>query len=208
MCFFGVIKAEADDSEKRNDRMHDIKPHSHDDDLRMAADIREDAEKGFRVLLKRYKEMIYWHIRRIVASHEDAQDATQETFVRVFRNIRQYAGDSSLKTWIFRIATNEALRLCERRTHNDTLPIDGVQDEGVGTKPDAFFDNTDEVVARLQKAIKRLPRKQQLAFNMRYYDDMSYREIAEVTGMTEASVKANYHVAKEKIKVFMTSNQV
>ena len=188
--------------------MHDIKPHSHDDDLRMVADIREDAEKGFRVLLQRYKEMIYWHIRRIVASHEDAQDATQETFVRVFRNIRQYAGDSSLKTWIFRIATNEALRLCERRTHNDTLPIDGVQDEGVGTKPDAFFDNTDEVVARLQKAIQRLPRKQQLAFNMRYYDDMSYREIAEVTGMTEASVKANYHVAKEKIKVFMTSNQV
>ena len=179
--------------------MHDIKPHSHDDDLRMVADIREDAEKGFRVLLQRYKETIYWHIRRIVASHEDAQDATQETFVRVFRNIRQYAGDSSLKTWIFRIATNEALRLYERRTHNDTLPIDGVQDEGVGTKPDAFFDNTDEVVARLQKAIKRLPRKQQLAFNMRYYDEMKYSDMSDNLGTTVGALKASYHIAVNKI---------
>ena len=188
--------------------MQKRKPHSHDDDLRMAEDTRHDAEKGFRTLLRCYKEMVYWHIRRIVVSHEDAQDATQETFVRVFRNITQYAGDSSLKAWIFRIATNEALRLCERRDSKSAMTIDETQAEGIGAKADAFFDNTDEVVARMQKAIQALPRKQQLAFNMRYYDEMSYRKIAEATGSSEASVKVCYHVAKEKIKEHMTSNQL
>jgi len=160
------------------------------DDNQIIPLIRENAEKGFRLLMAKYKEPVYWHIRRLVVSHDDAQDATQDTFLRIFRSFHQYSGEGTFKAWIFRIATNEALRLLGRNQGKVTLSL----------------DETPLVAIKLQKAITALPAKQQLAFNLHYYDDMSYREIAAVTGSTEATVKVNYHFAKEKIIKYMNSN--
>jgi RNA polymerase sigma-70 factor (ECF subfamily) len=163
--------------------------------------MRKDAERGFRLLMKSYKEPLYWHIRRLVVNHDDAQDAAQEAFIRIFRSFGQYNEQNSLRAWLFRIATNEALRLIERR-RADTLPIDGVFD----AQADSYINYSDLEAVRLQKAILSLPPKQQLAFNLRYYDEMDYAEIAQIADTTAASVKASYYVAKEKIIKFMTSN--
>ena len=163
--------------------------------------MREDAEHGFRLLMQSYKEPIYWHIRRLVVSHDDAQDAAQEAFIRIFRSFGQYNEQNSLRAWIFRIATNEALRLIERRREN-SMPIEKVFD----IQADSYINYGDIEAVRLQKAILSLPPKQQLAFNLRYYDEMDYDEIAQIADTTASSVKASYHVAKEKIIKFMTSN--
>ena len=163
--------------------------------------MREDAERGFRLLMKSYKEPLYWHIRRLVVSHDDAQDAAQEAFIRIFRSFGQYNEQNSLRAWLFRIATNEALRLIERR-HEDTMPIDNVFD----VQADSYINYSDLEAVRLQKAILSLPPKQQLAFNLRYYNEMEYDEIAQIADTTAASVKASYHVAKEKIIKYMTNN--
>jgi len=170
--------------------------------------VNADKEKGFRLLLASYKEPIYWHIRRMVVSHADAEDAAQETFVRIFRNFSQYSGSSSLKAWIFRIATNEALRLLGKRKGKETLSLDDLTTDitrAHDAPPDSYYNDSDKVAARLQQAILTLPAKQQLAFNMRYYDEMPYEEIAEATGSTAASMKMNYSLAKEKIIRFMRS---
>ena len=168
--------------------------------------MRQDAEKGFRLLMASYKEPVYWHIRRLVVSHADAQDAAQETFVRVFRNFHQYNKENSLKAWIFRIATNEALRLLGKLKNSTMLSLDEVTADMLGMKTDEHFDSSDAITMKLQQAILRLPTKQQLAFNLRYYDEMSYEEIAEVAGSTATSMKVNYNIAKEKIIAYMNNN--
>ena len=172
---------------------------TNDKDIILA--MREDAEKGFRLLMATYKEPLYWHIRRLVVSHDDAQDAAQETLIRIFRSFGQYSEENSLRAWLFRIATNEALRLIERR-REDSMPIEKVFD----IQADSYINYGDIEAVRLQKAILSLPPKQQLAFNLRYYDEMDYDEIAQIADTTASSVKASYHVAKEKIIKFMTSN--
>ena len=176
------------------------------DDNHIILLIKENAEKGFRLLMAKYKEPIYWHIRRLVVSHADAQDATQDTFLRIFRSFSQYSGEGSFKAWIFRIATNEALRLLGRNQEKATLSLDEMPLATLTMKADDYFDYGNTEAVKLQKAITALPAKQQLAFNLRYYDDLSYKEIAEVTGSTEATVKANFHFAKEKIIKYMNSN--
>ena len=170
--------------------------------------IRENAEKGFRLLMAEYKEPVYWHIRRLVVSHDDAQDATQDTFLRIFRSFSQYSGEGTLKAWIFRIATNEALRLLGRNQGKATLSLDETPLIALTMKADDYFEYGNAEAIRLQEAITALPAKQQLAFNLRYYDDLSYREIAAVTGSTEATAKVNYHIAKEKIIKYMNSNDI
>jgi RNA polymerase sigma-70 factor (ECF subfamily) len=160
-----------------------------------------NSEQGFRLLMAGYKEPLYWHIRRLVVNHADAQDAAQEAFVRIFRNFSQYNEENSFRAWLFRIATNEALRLIERR-HNESVSIEGLSD----ILADSYVNYGDLEAVHLQKAILRLPAKQQLAFNLRYYDELSYEEIAEVAGSSAASAKMNYHLAKEKIIEYMQKN--
>ena len=176
------------------------------DDNQIISLIRENAEQGFRLLMAKYKEPIYWHIRRLVVSHVDAQDATQETFVRVFRSFSQYSGEGTFKSWIFRIATNEALRILGKRKGEAQLSLDEASDDLFNLKADDYVDYSDAEAVKLQKAILALPAKQQIAFNLRYYDEMSYDDIALVTGSTAANVKANYHYAKEKIVNYLKTN--
>ncbi len=173
-------------------------------DADILSTLKVDAEKGFRLLMARYKEAAYWHIRRLVVSHDDAQDATQETFVRVFRSFRQFKGECSLCAWIYRIAINEALRTLERR-HTERLSLDDPEAGTGRLMADEYVDYSDLEAVKLQQAILSLPTKQQLAFNLRYYDELSYEEIAVITGSTAANVKANYHVAKEKIIKYMNA---
>lgn len=153
-----------------------------------------DMQEGFRMLVARYKQPLYWHIRRMVVSHSDAEDALQEAFIRIFRAFDRKGEVSSLRAWIFRIATNEALRLIEKRREN-SIPIEKVFD----TKADSYIDYSDLEAIKLQKAILALPPKQQLVFNLRYYDEMDYDEIAQIAETTPTSAKASYYVAKEKI---------
>ena len=168
--------------------------------------MRQNAEKGFRLLMASYKEPVYWHIRRLVVNHADAQDAAQEAFVRIFRNFQQYNEANNLKAWIFRIATNEALRLLGKLKNSTMLSLDEVTADMLGTKNDEYFDTSDAITMKLQQAILHLPAKQQLAFNLRYYDEMSYEEIAEVAGSTAASMKVSYNIAKEKIIAYTNNN--
>ena len=168
--------------------------------------LNRDPEKGFRLLMARYQEPVYWHIRRLLVSHDDAQDATQETFIRVFRSLEQYRGESSLITWIYRIATNEALRLLERRKETQASLDTDASPEALRLMADEYVDYADAEAVRLQQAIQALPPKQQLAFNLRYYDELGYDDITQITGQSVGSAKTNYHIAKEKIIKYMNLN--
>lgn len=168
--------------------------------------MKKDPQTGFRFLMDCYMKPVYWHIRRLVVAHDDAQDAMQETFLRVFRSFEQYDENQPLNAWIFRIATNEALRLLGKRKGEAQLSLDEASDDLFNLKADDYVDYNDAEAVKLQKAILALPAKQQIAFNLRYYDEMSYDDIALVTGSTAANVKANYHNAKEKIVNYLKTN--
>lgn len=135
-------------------------------------------QMGFRALLKEYKEPIYWHIRRITVDSEDAQDATQETFIRVFRSLGQYDRSRSFTAWLYRIATNEALRIVGKR--HPTVDIEE-NAEALSMLADEYVDLADIEAVLLQKAILSLPHKQRLTFNLRYYDELGFSEIAEIS---------------------------
>lgn len=161
-----------------------------------------DSDKAFRMLFDKYKEPLYWHIRRLVVSHADAQDALQNTFVRIYRSLAGLKNADSLVAWIYRIATNEALRVVK----DEKLVLMRLDEsETSNIRADDYIDYNNLEAVRLQKAILSLPRKQRIAFTMRYYDNLDFSDIAEVTGSSAASAKANYHVAKEKIISYMTS---
>lgn len=165
--------------------------------------IRQDANRGFGLLLNTYQEQIYWHIRRITVSHDDAQDALQETFVRVYAAIDKVDLEQSLTAWIYRIASNEALRQRQRNSRA-TISLDDIPGEAQATV-DQYIDYSDLEAIKLQRAILALPYKQQLTFNLRYYDELDYDTIARITESTPSAAKANYHQAKEKIINYMNS---
>ncbi len=167
--------------------------------------LKESPEIGFRMLMMKYQEPLYWHIRRLVVSHDDAQDAAQETFVRIYRSFDQYRGDCSFRSWIYRIATNEALRIISKR-RQEVVSLESAATGVQFIAGDNYIDYDDKVAVKLQKAILTLPPKQQLAFNLRYYDELAFDEIARIADSTPSSIKASYHVAKEKIVKYMNSN--
>ena len=167
--------------------------------------LKESPERGFRMLMMKYQEPLYWHIRRLVVSHDDAQDAAQETFVRIYRSFDQYRGNCSFRSWIYRSATNEALRIISKR-RQEVVSLESAATGVQFIAGDNYIDYDDKVAVKLQKAILTLPPKQQLAFNLRYYDELAFDEIARIADSTPSSIKASYHVAKEKIVKYMNSN--
>ena len=156
--------------------------------------MRQNPNVGMKLLMDAYQERLYWHIRRLVVSHDDAQDLLQESFLKIYRSFSSFKGNSSLFSWIYRITTNVVLSSL-RSQKQVTAPLDDVR----GVKGDTYFEFGDAEAVSLQKAIHSLPPKQQAVFNMRYYDEMSFKEIAEVNDCSENSAKANYHFAKNKI---------
>lgn len=163
------------------------------------AEMRRQPEQGFRLLMRKYREPVYWHIRRMVVTHADAQDAAQETFVRIFKSMDSYRGNTSFAAWIYRIATNEALRLISKRHDNVDMEREGTNlfDQMLA---DNYINIADTEAVNMQRAILALPPKQQVVFNMRFYDEMEYGDIAAATDSSVAAVKMNYHLAKEKVK--------
>ncbi len=168
---------------------------------------KRSGEKGFTLLMDKYKEPIYWHIRRLVVSHEDAQDVLQETFINVFRFLQNYNGDSKLYTWIYKIATNECAQLFRSRKALFSS-FDEIADTLVDTLYDHGREGEDYILLKFQEAILRLPEKQRLVFNLRYYDELSYDEISRILDSSVGTLKTNYHYAQEKIKEFMINHQL
>jgi RNA polymerase sigma-70 factor (ECF subfamily) len=165
--------------------------------------IQLNKDGGFRSLMHQFQEPIYWHIRRMVTLHDDANDVVQNTFIKVFKNIEKFNKDSKLYTWIYRIATNESLTFLNRRKKKQTETIDG-DEYSLENKlsSDPFFDgNAAELV--LQKAILLLPEKQKAVFNLRYYDEMNYKDMSEMLDTSVGALKASYHHAAKKIEDFI-----
>lgn len=167
--------------------------------------IRSKSGNGFRMLLGKYKEPVYWHIRRLLVSHDDSEDAMQEAFIRMYRSFNSLKEDSSLPVWIYRIATNEALRVIEHRKPGQ-VSLASIPSKAESVATTEYIDYSDLEAVKLQKAIHTLPEKQQLTFNMRYYDGLGYEDIAQVTGSSAATAKVNYSIAKNKIIQYMNSH--
>ena len=159
-------------------------------------------EQGFKELMRRYGEQLYWHIRRIVVGHDDAEDVLQETCIKIWSNIDSFRGEGKLTTWIYSIATREALTLLRRQTRL----FQSIDDLGsaLTSKLEAETPMDHEATEVLfQKALLTLPTQQRIAFNLRYYDELSYEEIARITGKNLNTLKTNYHFATEKIKKYI-----
>jgi RNA polymerase sigma-70 factor (ECF subfamily) len=158
---------------------------------------------GFSLLVRKYQQRVYWLIRKMVIDHDDADDLTQEVFIKVHKNIGEFRQDSQLYTWIYRIATNECLNFLKRKKRRFFLPLGDIEGELTAKLTSSDHISGDEVQIHLQKALLRLPQKQRLVFNMKYFDDLSYEEIAEITNTTVGALKASYHHAVKKIEVFL-----
>ncbi len=156
-------------------------------------------ERGFRILVKLYKVRVYWHIRRILYDHEDANDVTQDVFVKVWKGLDTFRGESKLFTWIYRIATNESLNYLRKIQRKKNVPYDQVAFM-LESKAEHESMDGDEIERKLHLALATLPEKQRLVFNMKYFDDLKYREISEILGVTEGALKASYHFAVKKIE--------
>ena len=160
----------------------------------------ETKEKAFKKLVQEYKERLYWHIRKIVLDHEDANDVIQNTFIKIHLNIDKFKGDSSLFTWMYRIATNESINFINSKSSKMGLQNqEWIESKAQGLKADSHFDG-DEAALILQKLVAKLPEKQRIVFNMKYFDGMSYQTISEILGTSEGELKASYHHAVQKIK--------
>lgn len=161
-------------------------------------------DQAFRSLMSQYKERLYWHIRKIVISHDDADDVLQNTFIKVYRNINNFKADSKLYSWMYRIATNESITFINKRAKHNNLDLNDMRYKmAENLEADAHFDG-DEMQLLLQKAIAKLPQKQQLVFNMKYFDDLKYQEISEILETSVGALKASYHHAVKKIELFLT----
>lgn len=160
----------------------------------------ETQEMAFKKLLTDYKERLYWHIRKIVIDHEDADDVLQNTFIKVFENISKFKGNSNIFTWMYRIATNESLSfLGKKARHLGISNEEWIEKQVENLESDVFFDG-DEMQLKLQKIIATLPEKQRLVFNMRYFEEMKYEKMSEILETSLGGLKASYHHAVKKIK--------
>lgn len=160
-------------------------------------------EKGFRILVLQYQERLYWHIRRIVKTHEDANDVTQNVFIKIYRNINKFKGDSKLYTWLYRIATNESLTFVKKQQRQSTEAFDNPEFNFSERLTAEVHVESSDIQKALQKAIDQLPEKQRLVFTMRYFDDMSYQAISDILGTSQGGLKASYHHAAKKIEAFI-----
>jgi len=161
---------------------------------------------AFNLLVRKYQERVYWHIRKMVIDHDDADDLVQEVFVKVWKNLGKFRKDSQLFTWIYRIATNECLNFLKKKKKRFFLPINDVSAELSQKIDNSTHISGDEIQLKLQKALLKLPEKQRLVFNMRYYDEMTYQQISDVLGTSVGGLKASYHLAAKKIEEFLTEH--
>lgn len=178
-------------------------------DQQIIAELKNNRTKqtAFHALVTAYKERLYWHIRKIVISHDDTDDVLQNTFIKVWRNIDSFREESGLFTWLYRIATNESLTFLNQKKKKTFVGSEEANDyliENLQTDP--YFDG-DEIQYKLQKAIAQLPEKQRLVFNMRYYDDIKYQDMEKILDTSAGALKASYHHAVKKIEEYLKSEE-
>lgn len=168
----------------------------------LIAQLKSNAVEAFDLLIEQYGDRLYWHIRRIVVQHEEAEDVLQETFTRAYLSISGFRGEteSSLTAWLYRIATTLSINVLRKRKRGIFSSLDSVRGDLLATFEHEIEPSADEIIVRLQKAILALPTKQRLVFNMRYYDELSFEEISQITGQSVSTLKTNYHYAVQKIK--------
>lgn len=158
---------------------------------------------AYNLLVRKYQQKIYWHIRKMVIDHDDANDVTQDVFIKVWKSLENFRNDSQLFTWIYRIATNECLNFLAKKRRRFFLPIHDVENELASKLESSDMISGDEIQMKLQKAILKLPEKQRLVFNMKYYDELTYEQMSEVLGTSVGALKASYHLATKKIENFI-----
>lgn len=175
------------------------------DELTLVTKLQNTSSKeiAFRDLVSQYKERLYWHIRKIVISHDDADDVLQNTFIKIYKSIDNFKGDSKLFSWMYRIATNEAISFINKRAKQQNVDISEYQYSLAANLTDDNWFSGEEIQLILQKAIATLPQKQQLVFNMKYFDDMKYQDISDILETSVGGLKASYHHAVKKIEEYI-----
>lgn len=179
---------------------------THLDDRTLLIAFRDEAtrERSFTELIKRYQERLYWHIRRMVVNHDDANDVLQNMFIKVWKNLGEFREESNLYTWLYRIATNETLTFLDQQKRRSALSISDDEETGLANKLKAEQGyDANKIEWRLQQGIQLLPEKQRVVFNLRYYDEMPYEKMSEILGTSEGALKASYHHAVKKIEAFL-----
>ena len=158
-------------------------------------------DEAFRLLLTKYQQKVYWHIRRMVISHDDTDDLVQDVFLKVWKSLSNFRNDSQLYTWLYRIATNESITFLKRKKIRNSVSIDDDDGKNMVKKlaESPYFDG-DKAQMTLQKALLTLPEKQRLVFNMKYFDDLKYEDISEILGTSVGALKASFHIAVKKIE--------
>lgn len=170
--------------------------------------LRSDAniQSGFRLLVNEYSQQLYLLIRRLVITHEDANDILQNTFIKAFKNINSFRGESSLKTWLCKIAVNESLTFLKIKRKRTFVFFGSIESKMANSlKTDEYF-RADEISLKLNQAILKLPEKQRLVFNLRYYDELPFEEISVLLNTSTGALKANYHIAFKKIEKFLLTH--
>lgn len=161
--------------------------------------------QAFQRLLLEYQKPLYNHIRTIVLNHDDTDDVLQNCFIKIFQHLKGFKGDSKLFSWMYRIATNEALTFLKQKARANNISSEALQNKTIDNlEADVFFDG-NEMQLKLQRAIAILPEKQQLVFKMKYFQELKYEEISEILGTTVGGLKASYHLAVKKIEAFVSS---
>ncbi|AQS92871.1 RNA polymerase subunit sigma-70 [Polaribacter sp. BM10] len=160
-------------------------------------------ETAFRELIKLYKERLYWHIRKIVVSHDDADDVLQNTFIKVYKNIDKFNQESKLFSWMYRIATNESITFINKRVKDRNVDISEMHEQLASSLESDVYFSGDEIQIILQKAIATLPQKQQLVFNMKYFDEIKYNEMSEILETSVGALKSSYFHAVKKIESYI-----
>ena len=175
-------------------------------ELVIALKSQNECERAFRILVNLYKERLYWHIRRIVLNHDDTDDVLQNTFIKVYRNIEKFKGDSKLYSWMYRIATNESLTFLKQKSRKLGVSDQELKDRMVeNLQADVYFEG-DEIQLKLQKALATLPDKQKLVFTMKYFQEMKYKDISEALDTSVGALKTSYHLAVKKIEAYLKEN--
>lgn len=173
---------------------------STDQDKDICIVLKNDVRRGFSMIVERYSQKLYWHIRRIVLLHDDANDALQNTFINAWRNIGDFRNESAIYTWLYAIATNESIAIINKRKKNSTVSLDDVQSILSNSAEGSTWFDGDAAQIRLQDAILKLPEKQRIVFNLRYFDEMPYEDMSRVLDTSEGALKASYHHAVKKIE--------
>ncbi|MDP4267572.1 MAG: RNA polymerase sigma factor [Bacteroidota bacterium] len=167
---------------------------------------KTNSSYAFNLLVRKYQKQIYWHVRRIVIVHDDANDIVQNTFIKVWENLKNFREESKLYTWLYQIATNESINFLKKKRTKFFIPIIDVESELSQKLEDNNCFSGNQIQLKLQKAILKLPEKQRIIFNMRYFDELPYEKISEILGTTVGGLKASYHHAVKKIEKFVIEN--